>query len=60
MSDANEELNLEVIKALLQKTREKLLNLTLANVELETALDLERQRVSALEQELKNKSLDTK
>jgi hypothetical protein len=60
MSNSNEELNLEVLKALLQKTREKLVNVTLANVELETALDLERFRVSELENQLKNKTSNTK
>jgi hypothetical protein len=60
VSNSNEELNLEVLKALLQKTREKLVNVTLANVELETALDLERFRVSELENQLKNKTSNTK
>ena len=50
MSVENEELDYETLKQLLLTTREKLVAAVLANVELETALKIERDNVKFLKE----------
>ncbi len=48
MTAENDELDIETLKQLLFMTREKLVAAVLANVELETALKIEREKVRLL------------
>jgi hypothetical protein len=48
MTTKNDELDIETLKQLLLMTREKLITAVLTNVELETALKIEREKVAML------------
>jgi hypothetical protein len=50
MSSENEELDYETLKQLLLTTREKLFSAVMANIELETALKIERDNVKFLKE----------
>jgi hypothetical protein len=51
MTSNNDELDIETVKRILITTREKLFNVLLVNIELETALALEREAADNLKKQ---------